>query len=155
MIKDPLNDLLTQIRNRDTKPLGLTIRIERSESLEWVILSDTTGKEMAICHIRGEFRLNCVEGYTKTGFIQALETPPTPAACRKIVRAYFQKGYEHVFQAMLARRAKESKKEKGISMAEFKRSIGRMRKTTPKKKPAHLEIPPSLVKRVQTKKLLR
>jgi hypothetical protein len=148
----PITKLLTQIRDRDAKKFNLTIRIERSESLEWVILTDSTKKEMAICHIRREFRLNCVEGYTKTGFIQALETPKSPEECRKIIRAYFQHGYTHVFHSMLDRRCKDAKKGKGLSMAEFKRMIGRMRKTPPKKKPQHLEIPPSLIKTVQAKK---
>lgn len=150
---NPTTDLITQIREKDAKKFGLTLKIERSQSLEWVIVTDASGKQMAIHWNKPTFRLNTVEGYTHTGFIAALETPETVKACRKILREYFTHGYERIFEKMLEGRIRNSDVTKCLTLAEFKREMQRLSRNSKRRKtrPSCLEVPPSLVDTVKEK----
>jgi hypothetical protein len=154
---NPTTTLINQLR-KDAKKLGLSMLIEFTPSLEWVILSHPNGMQMTIYWAKSEksFRVNAIEGYRQTGFIATLVNPKSVRACRRIVKDYFSEGYKFIFRQMLNERFQEAQAhpERMYSMEEVTASIKKIRNKTKKlgkkaKKPFFLEIPPSLKETVR------
>ena len=129
---------------RDRK---LVLQLEYSHSLAWLIVTQGK-KQMAVTFRENKFRSSPIETYRGRGYIHPLAYDDTKLAALKSIRLYLSKGPE----ALLERRLQDSiGSGDWIPLDKFKRRMARRIKGWKRKKPV-LEIPPSLLPVVQSRK---